>query len=62
MAVYTMEVTVRNPLSGESKRVFRQFNPANVTLAKWDNFYTNVVGPAVDELVASETAAPTPTL
>lgn len=62
MAVFTMEILIRNPVNGESKRVFRQLNPANVTIAKWDSFYTNAVGPAIDELVASDAATPTQTL
>ncbi|MEX1185327.1 MAG: hypothetical protein WEA80_01900 [Gemmatimonadaceae bacterium] len=40
--MFTIELNLRNPLTGESKRLFYQFDPATMTQTKWNNAYPAV--------------------
>jgi hypothetical protein len=58
--MFIIELSLRNPMSGESQLITRQFDPATMTQAKWAAAFPAVVKPAIDALVQSAaTAEPT---
>lgn len=54
--MFTIELTITNPASNESRRIVRQFDPATMTQAKWAAAFTPAVKPEIDALVASADA------
>ena len=54
--MFTIELTITNPTSGENQRIIRQFDPATMTQAKWAAAFPVAVKPAIDALVASAPA------
>lgn len=54
--MYRLEITITNPVTREDRTVRRQFDEANMTLAKW-NSLGQEVKTRVDELVASAAAS-----
>jgi hypothetical protein len=57
--VYTIELNIRNPLTGEARRLFYQIDSAAMTQAKWNGAYPVVKG-KIDELVAAAQATEPP--
>lgn len=53
--MYRFDVTVQNPMLGESRLLRYQFDPATFDQAAWDKAFAAVLS-AVDSLLASEAA------
>jgi hypothetical protein len=59
--MFIIELTLRNPMNGESQLITRQFDPSTMTQAKWAAAFPVAVKPAIDALVLSaQTSEPTP--
>ncbi len=52
MSLYRIDQYVQNPLTGESRRISFQFDPATVTQAQWDGVWPSVQN-AINSLLAS---------
>lgn len=40
--MYRITLTILNPLTGESRVITKQYDPATMTQTKWNNAYTQV--------------------
>jgi len=61
MATYEIQINVSNPVTGESRLLKFQFDPATLTSAKWDGAYVQVSA-AVNDLLASAVTSQPPAL
>lgn len=50
--MYRIQITIENPMLGESELLTYQFDPATLTQAKWDAGYPTVKA-RIDKLLAS---------
>lgn len=56
--MYTIELTIKNPITGESRRLIYQFNPATMTQAKWTAAFPTVETEINGLVTASEPNEP----
>lgn len=52
--MYVIELTIRNPITNETRVITKQFDPAAMTQNKWNGAF-NSVKASMDELVSVST-------